>query len=71
MAQIALADFRDSNQGALTNRARTQEQQLQSEYDLAFNLYNGLTQEYEQAKLRVQEETPVFKVLQPVPGARK
>lgn len=65
-AQIALADFRDSNQGALTNRARTQEQQLQSEYDLAFNLYNGLTQEYEQAKLRVQEETPVFKVLQPV-----
>lgn len=65
-AQLALAEFRDSNQGNLTARARTEEQRLNSEYDIAFNLYNGLTQQYEEAKLKVQEETPVFKVLQPV-----
>jgi len=65
-AQMELANFMDSNRGTLTSRARTEEQQLQSEYDLAFSLYNGLTQQYEQAKLRVQEETPVFKVLNPV-----
>ena len=65
-AQMELANFMDSNRGTLTSRARTQEQQLQSEYDLAFSLYNGLTQQYEQAKLRVQEQTPVFKVLNPV-----
>jgi|TARA_R100000005_G_C4999037_1_gene205702 uncharacterized protein involved in exopolysaccharide biosynthesis len=65
-AQLALAEFRDSNQGNLTAKARTEEQRLNSEYDLAFNLYNGLTQQYEEAKLKVQEETPVFKVLQPV-----
>lgn len=65
-AQLALADFRDSNQGNLTARARTEEQRLQSEYDIAFNVYNTLTQQYEEAKLKVQEETPVFKVLQPV-----
>ena len=64
--QMELANFMDSNRGTLTSRARTEEQQLQSEYDLAFSLYNGLTQQYEQAKLRVQEETPVFKVLNPV-----
>ena len=64
--QLLLADFRDSNQGNLTARARTEEQRLQSEYDIAFNVYNTLTQQFEEAKLKVQEETPVFKVLQPV-----
>jgi len=65
-AQLALAEFDDSNQGNLTARARTERQQLQSQYDLAFNLYNSLSQQYEQAKLKVQEQTPVFKTLQPV-----
>ena len=64
-AQLELAEFRDSNQGALTARAQTEQQRLQSQYDLAFNLYNSLAQQYEQAKLKVQEETPVFKTLQP------
>mgnify|MGYP006430328909 FL=1 len=65
-AQLILAEFRDSNMGSLTAKARTKEQTLQSEYDIAFNLYNSLAQQYEQAKLRLQEETPVFKSLQPV-----
>jgi uncharacterized protein involved in exopolysaccharide biosynthesis len=65
-AQLNLADFDDSNQGNLTARARTERQRLQSEYDIAVNVYNTLTQQYEEAKLKVQEETPVFKVLQPV-----
>nr|WP_284700210.1 Wzz/FepE/Etk N-terminal domain-containing protein [Gracilimonas sediminicola] len=65
-AQLELADFDDSNQGNLTARAQTERQRLQSEYDIAFNLYNSLTQQFEEAKLKVQEETPVFKVLQPV-----
>lgn len=66
VTQFTLAEFRDSNQGTLTARARTEEQRLNSEYDVAFNVYNTLTQQYEEAKLKVQEETPVFKVLQPV-----
>lgn len=65
-AQIVLADFDDSNQGNLTARAKTERQRLQSEYSIAYDLYNSLTQQYEQAKLKVQEETPVFKALQPV-----
>ena len=65
-AQLALAEFRDSNQGNLSARAQTDEQRLNSEYQIAFNLYNGLTQQYEEAKLKVQETTPVFKTLEPV-----
>lgn len=65
-AQLELAEFDDSNKGMLTARASTERQRLQSEYDIAFNLYNTLSQQYEEAKLKVQEETPVFKILQPV-----
>jgi uncharacterized protein involved in exopolysaccharide biosynthesis len=65
-AQTNLAKFRDSNQGILTASARTEEQRLDSEYSVAFNLYNTLTQQYEAAKLELQEETPLFKTLEPV-----
>jgi uncharacterized protein involved in exopolysaccharide biosynthesis len=64
--QDRLAEFRDSNINLSTARAQTQEQRLQSEYDLAFNVYNTLAQQVEQAKLKVQEQTPVVSVLQPV-----
>lgn len=64
--QNTLAEFRDSNVNLSSARAQTQLQRLQSEYDLAFNVYNSLAQQVEQAKLKVQEQTPVVSVLQPV-----
>lgn len=64
-AQKRLAEFRDSNVNIATAMAQTKEQQLQSEYDLRFNIYNSLAQNLEQAKLRVQEETPVFTTVEP------
>ncbi|MDX1638057.1 MAG: Wzz/FepE/Etk N-terminal domain-containing protein [Balneolaceae bacterium] len=65
-AQNRLAEFRDSNVNLATAKAQTREQRLQSEYDLAFNVYNSLSQQVEQAKLKVQEQTPVVSILQPV-----
>lgn len=65
-AQNRLAEFRDSNINLATAKAQTQEQRLQSEYDLAFNVYNSLAQRVEQAKMKVQEQTPVVSILQPV-----
>jgi len=65
-AQQALAAFRERYQGSLSIRNQTEEQRLQSEYQVAFNLYNGFTQQFEEARLKVQEETPVFKTLEPV-----
>ncbi len=65
-AQNRLAEFRDSNMNLATAKAQTQEERLQSEYELAFNLFNSLAQQVEQAELRVQEETPVVNVLQPI-----
>lgn len=65
-AQLTLASFRDNNIVITTSRARTEEERLQTEYNLAFNVYSTLAQQLEQAKIKVQEETPVFNVLEPV-----
>lgn len=65
-AQDKLANFRDRNMNVITAKAQAEEARLQAEYDLAFNVYNGLAQQYEQAKIEVQEKTPVFKVVNEV-----
>jgi len=65
-AQNKLAEFRDSNINLATAKAQTREQKLQSHYDLAFNVYNSLAQRVEQAKMKVQEQTPVVSILQPL-----
>lgn len=64
-AQRALASFKDRNMNVISASAQITEQNLQSDYTLAFNLYNTLAQQLEQAKLKVQEKTPVFKVVEP------
>ena len=64
-AQEALARHRDGSHGQLTALAQTYEQRLQSEYDLAFNVYTTLARQLEQSKLKLQEETPVVKIIEP------
>ncbi len=65
-AQKELAQFRDANRNVQSAAARTEEERLNNKYTLAFNVYNGLAQQLEQAKIKVQEETPVIKILEPV-----
>lgn len=65
IAQRNLAGYKDRNKNIILASALTSEQNLQAEYNLAFNLYNTLSQQLEQAKMKVQEKTPVFKVVEP------
>ena len=65
-AQVALARFQDANRNIVSAAAQTEGQRLQDQYNLAFNVYNGLAQQLEQSRIKVQEETPVIKVLDPV-----
>jgi len=64
-AQQALAATTDRNQNILLATDRTDANQRQSEYQLAFNVYNSLVQLKEQAKIKVQENTPVFTLIEP------
>lgn len=59
-AQFSLASFRDSNQGIISQRARTREEQLEAEFNLSFQLYSTLKQELENAKIELKKETPIF-----------
>ncbi|MBN2637142.1 MAG: lipopolysaccharide biosynthesis protein [Prolixibacteraceae bacterium] len=65
-AQATLAQFRDRNKNVTSALARTTEEQLQNEYQLAFEVYSQLAQQLEQAQIQVKEDTPVFSVLKPV-----
>ncbi len=65
-AQESLANFRDRNKNIVSARIQSEEDRLHAQYNLTFNVYNSLSQQLEQAKIKVQEETPVFKVLNPV-----
>lgn len=65
-AQYTLASFRDRNKNVTSARARSEEERLQSVYNLTFNIYNQLAQQREAIKLQIQENTPVFTVLEPV-----
>lgn len=63
-AQTALAEFRDGNINLSTNIARTEEERLSNQRNLTFNIYNSVAVELEQAQLRLQEETPIFSIMQ-------
>ena len=63
-AQIKLASYRDSNQGMISQRARTREEQLEFEFNIAYNVYNTLKQEYEQSSIQLKRDTPIFTVLE-------
>ena len=45
--------------------ADLQRERIESEYKISSSFYNSLLQKYEEAKLKMQQETPVIKVLEP------
>ncbi|MCY7352077.1 MAG: lipopolysaccharide biosynthesis protein [Cytophagaceae bacterium] len=71
-AEYALQSYRDRNRNSFLNVARIDEQRLQTEFTLTQQVYNELSRQMEQAQIKVREETPVFKLLDPpqVPNRR-
>ncbi len=64
-AQQKLAVYKDRNKNVILSSVQVEEEKLQSEFDLAFSVYSALAKQLEQAKIKVQEETPVFNVMDP------
>ncbi|ARK09901.1 Wzz/FepE/Etk N-terminal domain-containing protein [Fibrella sp. ES10-3-2-2] len=64
-AEYALSAYRDQNRSVFLNTAKIEEQRIQAEFLLSQELYNTLSKQAEMARIKVQEETPVFKVLEP------
>ena len=64
-SQKAYAAFEDANKNIISASYRTEQERLKNEMSLTFNVYNTLAQKLEQDKLRVQEQTPVYTVIDP------
>lgn len=64
-AQQRYANYMDKNQGVILRSMKNEEERLQNEMQLAYNLYNTTAQQLQMAKAKVQEITPVYAVLQP------
>lgn len=64
-AQQNYAAFEDGNKNIISASYRTELERLKNEMTLTFNVYNTLAQKQEQDKLRVQEQTPVYTIIEP------
>lgn len=63
-AQQEYATYMDRNQNVSLRSAQTQQERLRNEMELAFNVYNQTAQQLQVAKAKVQEDTPVFTVIE-------
>ncbi|WP_395616648.1 Wzz/FepE/Etk N-terminal domain-containing protein [Aquirufa sp.] len=64
-ALFTLSAYRDQNMNLFMNVAKDREKKLQYEVDMAYNLYTTISGQYEESKVKLHRETPVFKVLEP------
>ena len=64
-AQQRYASYVDRNQGVILQSVRTEQTRLQNEMELSFQLYNACAQQLQAAKAQVQQETPVFTIIDP------
>ncbi|MCR4860963.1 MAG: hypothetical protein K5910_09920, partial [Bacteroidales bacterium] len=64
-SQQRYASYVDSHQGVVLQRVRTEQERLQNEMNLNYQLYNSCAQQLQAAQAKVQEETPVFTMINP------
>lgn len=64
-AMVNLSAYKDQHRYMVTQLGTIEERRLQAEFDLAQGLYSNITQQYEQTRIKIQEETPILKVLEP------
>jgi nucleosome binding factor SPN SPT16 subunit len=64
-AQQNYATFVDENLSIISARFRTKQERLQKEMTLAYTVYDQTAQQLQLAKVKVQDDTPVYTVIQP------
>ena len=64
--QAKLAEFKDSNKNISTAVFRSELQKLESEYSLQQNILISLASEYNNNKIKLNKDTPIFSVLDEV-----
>ena len=65
-AQRELAAFNDRNRALISATSQIERDRLQREYDLAFEVYQQLSRDLEQARIKMKQDTPAFTILEQV-----
>ncbi len=65
-AQQTLAEYQDNNKNIILASSRTEEDRLRSEFSLKQGLYSSFAQQLENKKIDLQENTPLFSIIEPV-----
>ncbi|MCT4589756.1 MAG: Wzz/FepE/Etk N-terminal domain-containing protein [Carboxylicivirga sp.] len=66
LAQSDFYNYKDKHRNVVSERVNVEFQRLSDEYDIASTVFKGLSQQLEQAKIAVNEQTPAFTILEPV-----
>ena len=64
-SQQRYARYVDSHQNVILHSVRIEQERLQNEMNLNYQLYNSCAQQLQAAQAKVQEETPVLTVINP------
>jgi len=64
--QRELAAFSDRNRALMSATSQIERERLQREYDIAFEVYQQFSRELEQTRIKMNQDTPVFTVLDQV-----
>lgn len=64
-AQENLATFTDKNLNVISAKFKIHQDRLQNEANLAYNVYTQMAQQVQMNKIKVQDNTPVFTIIQP------
>lgn len=65
-AQQAYAAYMDSNKSVIRQSAEAERQRLQQEMNLAYQVYSQVATQLEGARIKTQQDKPVFAILDPV-----
>ena len=64
--QEAYAKFQDANKVLSTALSKAKEEQMRSEFNVAKDLFNQLTNQLVQAEMKIKEDIPILTVVEPV-----
>ena len=65
VAQKKYADYMDSHDNIILQSVRTEQERLQNDMSLAYQVYSQVASQLQVARAKVQEEKPVFAVVEP------
>ena len=65
VAQKKYADYMDSHDNIILQSVRTEQERLQNDMSLAYQVYSQVASQLQIARAKVQEEKPVFAVVEP------